>query len=729
VVNFLRARLVARLPILLIYFAVISIFYYRAHSEWEWPWLSALERASYDWRVRHWNSATPDARIAIVDVDEATLLETGGWPWRRDRMAYLVQQLTTTYQAGLIALDMTFPQPDPQALPNVLKTLTQAGKAPAWLQQVPPKELKKWQTDEQLAAVLKNSRVILGMALFTATAPIRLGELPKPLFSLAELNSVPLTATSSNSYLANLPELAGAALTTANISVIPDTDGTVRAVPLLFPYEGQLYETLALAAARAFLKIPELTPRVATLGEYQRLEALILGNRAIPLDMGLQTLVPFPARGKRFERYSAADILRGQVDTNALKDKVIFVGSSAPSLHDTHPTPVHAAYPGVEIHAVLCSGIMQNHLLHIPPYAHGAEIAFILAIGLTFALLLLPAWIPLLATVSIAVALAVVLAWSNLVFWQKGIVLPLVPPLFTTATLLLCAVFWRMLWEERRPQTLLNIFRHRLARDRLHGLHFMPDMRQFLAGREQEATLVIVHVSNYPPPGQPPAATQQQTQAFIARFVSIARAHHGVVGDWHHGALTLYWNLPVYQAFHQEQALRAVWDMLHGMVEFYAECDKKQWIPFKAVIGAHTGMIQTGGIARLGGFWTGGEARAQLLELPTLATRYGVNNIVTNTVLKRIAERWVTRELDWIGENHLALHQLLGPERTFPPEQRHELDEYHEALATYRAQQWDTALEQFTRLCRAYPHDALYEWHWQRCQMQSAVQSAADTGA
>ena len=74
--------------------------------------ITALEHAIADARLRLLMPRTLDARIVIVDVDEKSLADIGRWPWGRDRLAALTNELFERQKAAVVGFDMLFAEPD-----------------------------------------------------------------------------------------------------------------------------------------------------------------------------------------------------------------------------------------------------------------------------------------------------------------------------------------------------------------------------------------------------------------------------------------------------------------------------------------------------------------------------------------------------------------------------------------------------------------------------------------
>ena len=74
--------------------------------------LQRLDAIIYDARLRATMPGTPDPRVVIVDVDEKSLAEVGRWPWGRNKLAAMVDELFDRQKAAVLAFDVVFAEPD-----------------------------------------------------------------------------------------------------------------------------------------------------------------------------------------------------------------------------------------------------------------------------------------------------------------------------------------------------------------------------------------------------------------------------------------------------------------------------------------------------------------------------------------------------------------------------------------------------------------------------------------
>jgi len=88
--------------------------------------IASMQRAE-DWLYDAWLMRTApvgvDDRVAILDIDEASLKSLGRWPWSRDTMTTLVEQLFDHYGVAAVGFDVVFAEPDTSSGLDTLKQL------------------------------------------------------------------------------------------------------------------------------------------------------------------------------------------------------------------------------------------------------------------------------------------------------------------------------------------------------------------------------------------------------------------------------------------------------------------------------------------------------------------------------------------------------------------------------------------------------------------------------
>ena len=82
--------------------------------------LQRLDDIIYDTRLRATMPKTLDDRIVIIDIDEKSLAEVGRWPWGRNKMAALTDELFDRQKIAILGFDIVFAEADAS---SGLKTL------------------------------------------------------------------------------------------------------------------------------------------------------------------------------------------------------------------------------------------------------------------------------------------------------------------------------------------------------------------------------------------------------------------------------------------------------------------------------------------------------------------------------------------------------------------------------------------------------------------------------
>ncbi|MEO8656394.1 MAG: CHASE2 domain-containing protein, partial [Ramlibacter sp.] len=350
--------------------------------------LQRLDDIIYDARLRWSMPKTLDERIVIVDIDEKSLAEVGRWPWGRNRLAELVDELFERQKVTLAGFDVVFAEPDDS---SGLKQLRRLAQAELKDQSGFAERINQLQVtldyDTVFAKSLRLRPVVLGY-YFTSDRDGRIsGLLPEPVMLKESMRGRPIKVTSWNGYGSNIEQLAKAAPMSGFFNTIVDTDGVVRSVPLLAEHADRYYESLTLAMFRVLVGMPSVEPSFPQerflSRSYQGLEAirLRLGQKTltVPVAEGVTTLVPFRGpggvAGGSFKFISAADVLARRLAPGQLQGKIVLVGTTAPGLLDLRVTPVGEAYAGVETHANLLSGLLDDRIAVKPDYALGYDVA------------------------------------------------------------------------------------------------------------------------------------------------------------------------------------------------------------------------------------------------------------------------------------------------------------------------------------------------------------------
>jgi adenylate cyclase len=327
--------------------------------------LARLDNSAYDVLVRSADTRPTAGRIVIVDVDERSLSTVGQWPWRRDRLGELIARLRDMGTA-IIALDMVFAEPDRYGEPGGADHAATEGSRHPF--------------DEALAATLRQGGVVLGHAMRFDDAASGPGTAcllhpVAPVVLHGDDDDTPYFRATG--VVCNLPMLAEAAGASGFMNAAPDGDGILRRVPLLMELDGRVYPSLALAATMAVTGARDLMLRMANVNTAW----LTLGTHVVPVDGRANALVRYRGTKQTFPYVSAADVMIGRVPEGALRDRIVFLGTTALGTREVVATPLDTLFVGVEVQATVADNLLQQDFFRRSQFGTTLEGVFVLVLG------------------------------------------------------------------------------------------------------------------------------------------------------------------------------------------------------------------------------------------------------------------------------------------------------------------------------------------------------------
>lgn len=580
--------------------------------------IQTLDQSIYDTRLRLASSA-PDDRVLIVDIDEASIARIGRWPWDRSRMGELVGTLVERGGARVVGIDIVFAEPQREA-----------------------------DEDTALARRLRGLPVVLGYYFTSDRGGRTSGALPPAVLSSQALAGLGTGITAWDGFGANLTSLQEAAAGGGFFNPLIDSDGTVRALPLLAEFRGGLYESFAVAVLRQWLGSASLQ----LSGDALSLRGA-RGSLRLPLSEALTVLVPFAGRvadnrgpAPRFAYVSAADVLDGRADWSRFKDRIVLIGTSAPGLTDLRATPVRAAFPGVEIHATMIAAALES----IEPGTAGgvplksrSEVSA--GLGAVSALViggLLALGLPALGalgavTLSLVAALTLwgcaAIAWNNL-----GLAMPISAALALVITLLLLNLTVGYFVEGRRRRAVAALFGEYVSPALVERMVRDP-ARFALAGSEnRELTILFVDIRGFTRIAEtmPPERLREYINAFLTGMTEVVHRYGGTVDKYIGDAVMAFWGAPLDDAQHADHAVAAALSMLEEVQRLNRGFEDKGLPLMRVGIGINTGEVRVGDMgSRLRRTYTViGDAVNLASRFEALTKHYDASIIVGETTVE-----------------------------------------------------------------------------------------------
>ncbi|MCW5589002.1 MAG: adenylate/guanylate cyclase domain-containing protein [Legionellales bacterium] len=673
--------------------------------------LHRLDYLMYDLRVRLTLPSSPaPTPIAIIDIDEKSLSREGRWPWPRHKIAQLIENLRD-YGAIVIAFDIIFSEEER----NVTETILNSNQITDQELQNSLKNVSQhFDHDKRLSDVIaKNNDIVLGF-IFHHDKKFSQGQLPESFFIIEKFNPNQLMLISFPGYTSNIATLQQQTLFHGFLTTARDTDGVIRRTPLVIRYENKLYPALGLSAAKAYLLSDEIIPNFIKLDDYIGLESIALGKQIIPTDIHGQVIVPYQGKQGRYPYYSASDVLEKKLKPQALENTLVFIGTTSLGLGDLHTTPVDPVYPGVEIHANIANGILQQQFPYEPSWNKGAELLTIITLGLilTFLLPFLgPLTLSLVALFSVALVIGGDLWLWNVKHWLLSTSIPLL----MIVTLASLNMLYGFLFANRKSRTLREAFGQYVPPDHVKRISENPSAYGF-EGESRELTVLFADIRNFTTISENLAAAQlrQLLNKYFTPMTEIIFNCGGTIDKYVGDMIMAFWGAPVEDLDHRQHACQAALAMIEKSNELKPEFRALNLPEFNIGIGINTGIMNVGdmGSEFRRSYTVLGDAVNLGSRIEGTTKYYGVK-IAVGAETRKKSPDYVFRKLDrvLVKGKHTAVEvfELICHQNNLTPAISEEITLHEQALEYYFSQQWHMANELFEKLNQDHPQKILYQ--------------------
>ena len=715
-----NAILIALGVMLVLLFVGNAAHFYRLH------FVDRLSAILYDYRLRISMPNTHDDRIVILDINEKSLKEEGRWPWSRDRMALLMDQLFDRYGVAVVGFDVVFAERDNSSGLGVLQKLGQDQLKndvgfQAALNQITP----QLEYDKLFADKIKNRKVVLGFYLTNQKDHSTSGLLPAPAFPQGMFKNSLIGFTTWNGYGANLPELQSAALGAGHFNPLVDEDGVVRRVPMLVECNGAYYPSLSLAMVQALMGEPPIMLGYADgkNSGYSGLEWLELNggqrNLRIPVDQDVASLIPYRGRQGSFTYLAITDVLHDRIDPAQLKGKIVLVGTTAPGLLDMRSTPVSEVYPGVEVHANMIAGMLDQDLKQQPAYMLGAEVLWLLLVGVTLSVLL-PMLSPMRAILVSIVMFAISQGLSQMIWQYADVVMPIANSLVMIALLFALNMSYGYFVESRTKRQITNLFGQYVPTELVDEMSKHPESVS-MEGESREMSVLFSDVRGFTniSEGLDPKELSLLMNEFLTPLSRVVYKHRGTIDKYMGDCIMAFWGAPLPDGSHARNAIQAGLEMLATLNTLQERFKERGWPPIKIGVGINTGRVSVGNMGsevRVAYTVMGDEVNLAS-RLEGITKQYGVGIIVGENTKAAVPE-FVYRELDHVRvkgkDKPIAIYEPLGLVAEVGKDTLDELKVFHEMRRLYRKQNWEQAELQLINLQRMSPQTELYRIYVER---------------
>jgi len=683
--------------------------------------------------------------VVIIDIDERSLQKEGRWPWPRTKIGRLVDNLVNDGEGvAVIAFDMVFAEPEDNVALRVRESL-------------PPN------LDQSMAASVRN--VMLEIAgevdgdqrlAKSLAAPIRAGAIPDKrdivlgyVFQNEGIDTGQLGpglpannpdrfvrsyVPQFRSYTANVPVLQQAAKTGGTFNAQPDDDGIIRRYHLFYRHDEKLYPSIALEAVRLQQFITNISISSEVVDDLHIVTGVALDRyKFIPTDEAGAVYIPYRGRRGSFDYISATDVLNGRISPEQLIGRIALIGTTAVGLFDLRSMPLESVYPGVEVHANVVAGLLDQNFpanpnaslparqmfLHEPDWAKGANIVGMLVLGLIFSVVL-PFISPLRLIVYSILAMVLFVA-GNLWLWTRlQLIMPLAVPLVMIFLLATTAFAYGYTFESRGRHRLKDMFGQYVPPELVDEMSQNPESFGF-EGEKRELTVLFSDIRGFTTLSESLSASELKDllNRFFTPMTEIIFNNRGTIDKYVGDMIMAFWGAPVADELHARHAIQAALDMLNRVKELKKEFVEQGLPEISIGVGINTGIMNVGnmGSEYRRSYTVLGDSVNLGSRLEGLTKFYGVDCIIGEQT-REGQDEYLFRRLDLVRvkgkKEPVMIFEPIFELDSASDQLRNEFRRYEEGLDLYLNRQWNEAHNLFDALRTEYPRKQIYRIYTDR---------------
>jgi adenylate cyclase len=648
-------------------------------------WLDWLERPLWDWRASQMaKKGAATESICSIMIDQASLdaakdVEKGfglGWPWPRQVYAYILD-FCRRAEAKAVIFDILYTEHSTESVAD----------------------------DEALGeAIARGVPFVIALPVgvgteqpWPETAAYRL-----PMASdISGLTPEMIAAASRMKASFPIPPVSSNATILANIISEPDKDAIFRRLQPFRIFDNRLVPSLGLAAVMA--TTPDAAIRVAR-------GRMHIGSRSIPLDRHGAAILRFRGRTQTHKAFNAYSVLQSEynlqagerptIDPAELKGKYVIVGMTAPALMDLKPTPMGKTYPGMEIHATFLDNLLSGDFIREcpTPWVWLGLFAIAILAGITVRCSR--------RSSSIVVAFASLGTLSivaGFIAYHQGLWLPVAPLISAALLAMVAAVIVNYAVEGRQKRFIKGAFKQYLSPIVIEKLMENPDQLK-LGGEEKVLTIFFSDVQGFTSISEKLSPTQLTglLNEYLTAMTDIIYQTGGTIDKYEGDAIIAFWNAPLEQADHAEQAVRAALQCQAKLDTMRADLNARYGSNLYVRIGINTGPVVIGnmGSNQRFNYTFLGDAGNLAARLEGINKQFGTFLMISHNTRLAIGNAFPVRELSRVRvvgkAEPITIFEPMLPEAA--DARREPLAAFQTALETYYAGDFTRAQAAFAAI-------------------------------
>ena len=661
----------------------------------KWGWYDYMERLTYDLRFKLRGNIVTDNRIIIVSKDEESkeVLKKRGGDFTRSYYGKLIENLTD-WGATVIGLDFEFSHPvyqDPVQDDNFANSLDKSG------------------------------RVVLARFIQSG----------KPVVPFDEFREVELGE--------------------AFINVTLDPDGTVRRLPLLeleLGEDGKFHPYFAFGLE---LFLDNLYPPEEEFPEVK----LSSDKNNIPkgfFDVGKMRFpdhmyINFAGPSGTFTKIPFWKVLKGKVDKNIFKNKIVLVGSTIPADHDFYKVPFSgnekisktktgvkivergsALMSGIEVHANLINTLIYKNNIKrwvTTTGEKGVKLYWLVGGIVIFASLLF-IFIPFHLFISLPIFLLGLISYlylSYFEFTKNFFWLETFAPATTWMIIYFAGIIYHRYMEAKEKQFVEGTFGKYVSSQVVKELLKHPDLLT-LGGQKKNITIFFSDIRSFTTlsEGMDPQDLVNFLNEYLTEMTNLAFEYDGVVDKYIGDAMMAFWGAPIDDPEHPVKACRSAIRMLEELELLNIKWKKEGRPQINIGIGINTADVTIGNMGSEARFdyTVMGDGVNLASRLEAINKQYKTRIIISQYTYELVKDKFISRMIDKVAvkgkKEPVVIYELISEIRNLPETKQKVLKLFEKGLSLYFKADMKEAKRYFAAALKLDPQDGPSEVFFKRCE-------------
>lgn len=627
--------------------------------------------------------------IVIVDIDEKSLSEVGQWPWSRNKMGQLIENLNTL-APSCIGYGIIFSEQD--------------RTSPSQLGDNSKGNLENY--DDVFAKVIENSGVpiVLGYSFLDERYQGEKHEVPYiPAVIKNELKNTQVGYYKAEDTLLNIPVIQDSAYSSGFLNSITNDTGRIVSMPLVMEYKDQLFPSLSLELVRTIYSAREIK-----ISQGNNRNQISFGEVKIPIDTSGSVFVNYINSPTGFKHISAVDILNKNFNNflkNDVSSKIVLIGSSAVGISQVTPTPFNTNISSIDLQATVIENILSSKYLTKPNwekfFQYGATvvISMLIFIAIFFNSALVN------AAISFVMAITSYYLLEKL-FVDSGLILNTT---YIIETILLSLVSSIIVHFMKNNSDMVNIkgkFASKVSKAVMDDLLENKDRKGDLSAKRKVVTIFFSDIKGFTKITEKiddPNKLTRYINRYMDAMTKSIMISEGTVDKFMGDAIMAYWNAPYDVENHADKALTSALEQMNLLKEIN-ELNQKEGLPqIEVRIGLNLGEVfvgEVGGELR-SDYTIMGKAVNHTAVLEQISKFYGSDIIISQSVKDNLKRKYTMLLIDIINVDGTSdafnIYQVFkkGKPDEFVQD---EIDKFEKAVLLYREAKFDDAVLIFRTL-------------------------------